>query len=108
PRLSNAHSYTLNALPLYHFLCDIQTQFSLRSLFFEWPDFGYKPSFFPRLSVGNAIISPAMWNIKVSTLTNLLKDSEQSKELQKLGVPRKVLFAEGDNTLVIDLTNKDA
>lgn len=107
PRLSNAHSYRLNALPLYHFLCDIQTQFTKRSLFFEWPDLGSEKTFYPRLEVGNVIISPAMWRIKLDRLSELAKGKLPFHEFADNGIPSKVVYSEGDNTLMIDLEKLD-
>lgn len=102
PRLSNAHNYPLEALPLYYFLCDVQTQFTRRSLFFEWPDFGYTPEFYPRLTVGDVIISPAAWNIKTEVLKNIARGQADFKILKEVDIPRLLVFNEGDNSLVMD------
>lgn len=108
PRLSNAHNYTLDTLPLYHFLCDMQTQFSHKSLSFQWPEGIYKPTFYPRLSVGDVIISPAMWRVSMESLKEMSAHLDKQHQLEQGGIPPRVVYATGDHTLVVDLKNRDA
>lgn len=102
PRLSNAHNYPLEALPLYYFLCDLQTQFTRRSLFFEWPDFGFIPDFYPRLVVGDVIISAATWNIEIKLLKDIVNGQTGFIKFDEMNIPSQLVFNEGDNSLVVD------
>ena len=47
PRLTNAHNYESKALPIYHFLCDLQSQNKKTSLGFSWPRLADDHPFLP-------------------------------------------------------------
>ncbi|WP_028296596.1 lantibiotic dehydratase [Olivibacter sitiensis] len=107
PRLSNAHNYGNNALPVYQFLCDMQNQGLEQGLAFRWPQALRHLSYFPRVSVGKVLVSLATWNfglrdiqfaINEYTSTGSLKDFSE-----KWRLPRLISLVEGDNTLLIDL-----
>lgn len=50
PRLSSAHNYTQQALPVYQLLCDLQTQGRQASLAISWAEFVPEGQFWPRLT----------------------------------------------------------
>ncbi len=103
PRMATAHNYANNPLPIYQFLCDLQTENLRFSLSFNWRNARQGRSFLPRLRFKNIILSPAEWVIdreeikKISKLDNL---SEWRKEKK---LPQKILLVESDNELLIDL-----
>ncbi len=110
PRLSNAHNYSFNALPVYQFLCDMQLQGKRESISFNWGAFANEYSFLPRVTFKNLIFSLATWNIKIKDIEHLLK-IKQDKELLKgvdnwcveNRIPQWVTLADGDNELAIDM-----
>lgn len=97
PRLSNAHNYSFNALPVYQFLCDLQHQ-NLRTDFsFQWGAMTDKFKFLPRITYKNTILEPATWNLTKKNLALISND-----------FPRFMLLADGDNELLIDWQNSSS
>ena len=111
PRLTCAHNFSNNSLPVYQFLCTIQTQGLRGGIGFNWgPVLENKP-FLPRVRYENAILSPATWNISVDDIKQIPKitDSlffERVSLLRKeKKIPDKVLLLQGDNKLLIDFNH---
>ena len=113
PRLTNAHNYSLRALPIYNFLCDLQYQNKNVYLGFSWPQTVKKHPFLPRVLYKNIILSKARWYLdknRISTFLVCYDDSLLLKERinkwqQIYTVPKYVFLSEGDNNLLIDLDN---
>lgn len=112
PRLSTAHNYSNNSLPIYHFLCSLQTQELKNNFGFNWGPLLDRKEYLPRVIYKNIIISPATWNILPSDLKkipninheNFFIEAENFRKEKK--IPDKVLFVQGDNKLVIDFSHK--
>jgi len=109
PRLGCAHNFRNHSLPVYRFLCDLQTQDFKSSLDFSWGDIAREFVFLPRVSDGRVIISPAMWQLSAEHLKPIQQPNlpdEQLEHWQKQHkVPRCFVLAEGDNELFIDSSN---
>jgi len=111
PRLSTAHNFSYNSLPIYHFLCDLQIQNGRSGVGFSWGSLQNEFTFLPRVCYKNVILSLAQWNLQKEDFEKLLKYEEDSlinliKEWQeKFKLPRHIALADGDNELVIDLDN---
>jgi thiopeptide-type bacteriocin biosynthesis protein len=114
PRLGNAHNFSPNSLPLYHFLCDIQTQYFTKShIGFNWGVLEKQFDFLPRVEFQNTVLSSAKWQVRKKDLEPLQhkKKSDIEKhalfyELKnKIELPDKFLIADGDNELLIDCNN---
>ena len=111
PRLTNAHNYRSNALPVYYFLSLFQQQNKINHWHFSWGDLEKLFDFFPRVMYNNTIISPAKWKIKANEVIFL--KTAGKKELmsfvkqwqQEKNIPGKILLTEGDNKLYINLNN---
>jgi thiopeptide-type bacteriocin biosynthesis protein len=111
PRLGNAHNFSFNALPVYHFLCDLQTQNMRGGLFFDWGNLTSEFSFLPRVEVENVIISFATWQLQKKQYEVLFKKGgDLNKEIstwqKEWELPNLILLIEGDNELLINLTDK--
>lgn len=113
PRLTNAHNFSMNSLPIYNFLCDMQTAgkqvgvgLALRHLDNEF-------DFLPRIEYENIIIKEARWNLTKDNLKDILKNKDNDEELyysviklrKKINLPKYVLLVEDDNKLIINLNN---
>ena len=112
PRLTTAHNYHNNPMPVYQFLCDLQIQNGRGGLHFHWSYLGDELLFLPRIRYKNTILSLATWKIKVEELKHLflLKDDHQlitvcGQWREKNQLPRYVLLPEGDNELFVDWEN---
>lgn len=114
PRLSNAHNYQYNALPVYQFLCDLQNQYLRPGLYFHWGTMKMQFKVLPRVMYGNTILWPATWQLLYADLADLrdAKPNELPARLEKFiaqwKLPRYVVLAEGDNELLIDFENMES
>ncbi len=111
PRLSTAHNFTHEALPVYQFLCDLQTQGLQPHLGVSWPVGDGEAKFLPRLTYRRVVLAPATWQLEAADLRSLLAASE-AELLAELAnfrrqwqLPRWFVLAEGDNELLVDAEN---
>ncbi|MCC3213874.1 MULTISPECIES: lantibiotic dehydratase [Chryseobacterium] len=111
PRLSNAHSYRRNGLPIYHFLCDMQFQNFDSQLIWDWGIVQDIQEYLPRVVYKGIIIQQAYWIIKGNNFSKLRKskDFDQFKKnfaeiKSKLNVTDMVVFKESDNILYFDFS----
>ncbi|MDR1197470.1 MAG: lantibiotic dehydratase family protein [Prevotellaceae bacterium] len=112
PRLTNAHNYKNNPMPVYRFLCDMQLQHGRGGLFFNWGYLNNELNFLPRIRYGNAILSAATWKIPTEEMKHLFAIKEDNKLIAETGIwrekhalPPKMLLPDGDNELFVDWEN---
>jgi thiopeptide-type bacteriocin biosynthesis protein len=115
PRLGTAHNFSYNTLPVYQFLCNLQTQGLQASVGFSWGDLAGEFLFLPRVSDGRAIVSPATWQFSSEHLRPLQQKKCNTEDFEawrtKYKLPESFILADGDNELFIDSSNnllKDA
>jgi hypothetical protein len=108
PRLTNAHNYRNNPMPVYKFLCDMQMKNGRGGLFFNWGSIGNLFSFRPRVKYKNIILSLASWTVKISDIKYLFSVKETAlveevtKWREKQSIPKHILLDDGDNDLFVD------
>jgi len=113
PRLTNAHNFSNpKALPVYHFLCDMQFNYHNRGSGIPLMNFESLYSFIPRIEYKNIILSPANWYLKNNDIVHLLKIEDDFKLLNEVKIlkdhfsfPQFILLSDGDNELLINLEN---
>lgn len=112
PHLTNAHNFSFNALPVYQFLAELQTQNLRGGMGFNWGPLSSEMEFLPRVIYKNLIFSPAKWSIKKPRIEKILEmkdDNEIYDAIQalrkELKIPAEVLLADADNKLYINLEN---
>ena len=112
PRLSSAHNYSMNTMPVYHFLCDLQTQGLRGGVGFNWGSLANEFDFLPRAVYKNKILSLATWKVKTADFKLFIEkktDTEIKEKIQQWrkerNIPQFALLSEGDNELLIDFEN---
>ena len=109
PCLTNAHNFGFNAMPIYHFLCDLQNQGKHSSLSFNWNPFFRQFPFLPRIEYKGHIIAPQSWNLSTDEICKYkdLPDCELMDYVQewrdRYNIPGEVIYPEGDNELYVRL-----
>lgn len=113
PRLSCAHNYSTNALPVYQFLCDLQNQDYYKIAFnFNWDNLSSLHKFLPRAVYKKVVLAKAKWQFDQNDFSILFSsDIEVSKknvrEWQYLwSIPQYILLIDGDNELLVNLNNE--
>lgn len=113
PRLTNAHNFQNNSLPIYHFLCDMQFQNKRPSIGLYLGKFVDEYTFLPRIEYKNLILSEATWNLKTTELLDIFNVMDDEEELlkgitalrKKMNIPQYVLLIQSDHELLVNLTN---
>ncbi len=106
PRLSNAHNYSNDALPLYQFLCDFQYENTWQYLSFDWGVIGQGYKFLPRVIYKNSLLSLATWVFQKSDF-ELVKNLDELKAFLIINkLPALFFITEGDNELLININNQ--
>ena len=110
-RLTNAHNFTANSLPIYHFLALFQYNNMRSAISFNWGNLLKGREFLPRVRYENIILSPAIWNISSSETTNFPRaESDEffdfARNFKKdRHIPDQVFLVQGDNKLFIDFND---
>ena len=112
PHLTNAHNYYRSTLPIYQFLCDMQTQNTRKGFYFDLSHMGNNRSFIPRVEFENLILHRAKWRLKKEDISSLLNDKKSDSLKQKILVlrnkfqlPKYALLIEDDKELLINFSN---
>ena len=112
PRLSTAHNYSRGAMPVYHFLCDLQTQGLRGGVGFQWGTLSNEFDFLPRAVYKNTVLALATWKLKTDDFKKLIEkqtDTEIKTNIQQWrkerNIPQLTLLTEGDNELLVDFEN---
>jgi thiopeptide-type bacteriocin biosynthesis protein len=110
PRLTTAHNYDGASLGIYRFLCALQTQGVVTRAAWDWGPLSSAP-FLPRVTRGRLVLSRARWRVARDEIQRLraadtvarFREAQAWRTNRRL--PQWVVLADGDNTLLIDLTN---
>jgi hypothetical protein len=107
PCLSNAHNFSTNSLPIYHFLCDLQSQKTKPVYNFSWGALESHYSFFPRVIYKDVILCKAKWVINKNEMEQFHKMESElfqrfSNWRNELNIPQYVNWVNFDNTLLLD------
>lgn len=116
PRLVNAHNYSMNALPIYHFLSDLQNQGKRSGLGLDLGAMVRNYKFIPRIELNNLILKPATWNLRKKDMELFTENPKSDKDFleaanktqTKWKMPQYILLAENDNELLINLKNTNS
>lgn len=106
PRLSTAHNFAMNSLPVYQFLCDLQAQGIAQANVWDWGTLGTRKHL-PRVTYKNLILKKARWKIEETDVADLPENGHGLNDYFKTfrsarQMPQRVVYIEGDNELLID------
>ncbi|MRX69341.1 Lantibiotic dehydratase, C terminus [Flavobacterium resistens] len=108
PCLSNAHNFSKSSLPIYHFLCDLQSQHIKPIYSFDWGILKKHYSYFPRVTYHDTILSKARWVVEKDEMIHFSKMNDKQLKVEFLNwrsqrnIPRYVNWVNYDNTLLFD------
>lgn len=113
PRLTTAHNYSVNALPVYQFLCDMQHYEKRGGFNFSWGSIENSMPYLPRVVYGDAVLSLEKWNFFKKDIDSLNKTKDLEERIDRFmemaknkNISNEVLLEDGDNELYFDLTNR--
>ncbi len=107
--MASAHNFSSNSLSAYHLVCDLQFQNQVDLRAWDWGDLSSE-IYLPRIMYKSAVLSSARWLITRESLgierPNDLSEFEDhfSDFRRKYTMPNYVIYAESDNTLLIDIS----
>jgi len=108
PCLSNAHNFSKNSLPVYHFLCDLQSQHTKPVYSFDWGVLKNHYLHFPRVTYHGIILCKAKWIVEKKEIIRFSKMNEKQLIEDFLNwrsnrdIPQYVNWVSYDNTLLFD------
>lgn len=112
PRLSTAHNFMGNLLPVYQLLCDLQTQGVQSHLRVSWDAGLVYAKFTPRLTCRQVVLLAATWRFDQADLQELVA-APPNMIMQRMDIfrvawnlPRFFTLADGDNELLVDAQNE--
>jgi lantibiotic biosynthesis protein len=112
PRLSSAHNFGGEALPVYQLLGDLQTQGIQPQLGIAWETIAPDTQFTPRLSCGSVVLAAATWRLDRADYRDLLDAPSAAVESQlrtfraAWQLPQLFTLVDGDNELLVDTDNE--
>jgi lantibiotic biosynthesis protein len=110
PRLTSAHNYLGRSIAVYRFLCLLQSDRYAGSVMWSWGPLGALP-YLPRVVSGRLVLARARWLVGADEIDTLRAATgaarydavQQWRRTRRL--PRWIVLADDDNTLVVDLEN---
>lgn len=112
PRLTTAHNYRNQSMPVYQFLCEMQHINGRNGLYFRWGQLEDQLDFRPRVRYNNTILSPASWTVRIKDIDYLLKVEDDINLISQIthwrnsiSLPQETLMPDGDNEMYVDWQN---
>lgn len=109
--MSNSHNYLQSSLPIYRFLCELQTHGLQTNLSFNWGSISRAYKFYPRVVHQNIILKAASWKLvredfghllgrKVDELPTIIRDF-----CREWNLPQCFCLVNGDLELKVNREN---
>lgn len=107
PYNSTAHNYSISSYSAYVLLSDLQYTKFANSMFLDISLLLRVYNHIPRIRYRNCIFTLEMWYIDSKEIENLITSKESAIQNIKIwrndkNIPRRVIYVDGDNTLLID------
>lgn len=110
PMMATAHNHSATVnLPIYSFLCGLETNNKKVNLMFNWGGVDNIFDYYPRVEYNDVIISMAKWKVNVEEMSRILKLNAESrvkcfeKWKENRNIPKYVQISSRDNKLFLDL-----
>lgn len=105
PKLTTAHSYRYNSLPIYRFLSEIQQQENLNFGIWDWSMFKHK-KYLPRVQYKNLILKKARWILDYDIIFNKNNDTPTNEILRSYldekNIPDEFFIEQGEEEIFIN------
>lgn len=110
PSLANAYDYSTSSMPIYRFLCDLQSQSYHGGLHLSLHGLRDVLRYIPQIRYRNTILSPSIWRVASSKFPPASLDDDELVERMHtifscLGIPFRAYIEDGDNRLYVDITS---
>lgn len=109
PRLSTAHNFLYDTLPVYQLLSLLQTENKRINFSFNWGNISMSQTFTPRVRYKNTILDLAKWHIPVKEIANLFNSGYSLENVklfkEKYQLPDLLYLVEGDQRLFLDMND---
>ncbi len=108
PKLSTAHNYAHESLPVYQFLCDLQSQEVSPRLGLPWHPVHYGTKRLPRIVYGHVVLGIATWYLSHDDFQPLCEASPDDlvdcfeRFRKEWELPSYFVLADGDRELLVD------
>lgn len=110
PKLTTAHNFYNDTLPVYKFLCDFQNRSTFGGFELNFGEIKKLSDSLPRVCLGSTILSLATWKVRHEELAELQisknRDSLIEEWRARRNIPLEVLLSQGDNELLINFSSK--
>jgi len=110
PRMTNAHNFSWKSLPIYRFLCSLQSHGLSLGRNWSWSPLEDAP-FLPRVVMGRLVLSLAQWFITGAEIKRV-SESRGAEQFRRVydwriarRIPRFVCLADEDQEYPVDLEN---
>ncbi|RFZ85162.1 hypothetical protein DYU05_06060 [Mucilaginibacter terrenus] len=108
PKLTTAHNFNYKGLPVYKFLCSLQSHQNAKMNIWDWGNLD-SLRFLPRVVYRNLLLKKATWKFTADDIIDLPLEKEDiqeyfSKFRLKWELPMRVSYLEEDNKLLIDFS----
>lgn len=109
PKLSSAHNFRLNPLPIYKLLCDLQHDDENFGMGWNWGALNHL-TYLPRIQFKKIVLKRARWLVRgeadlksPKSLDDFIAAFKEFKVLNK--VPKYFFLIDGDNEILLDSEN---
>jgi thiopeptide-type bacteriocin biosynthesis protein len=114
PSIDNAHNYTLDALPVYRFLGAVQNENHQKNRGIACSTLHHSTRFSPRIQYNNILLQGARWIFQSDDIQTILAAEGPAAfqlfntKLERWLVPQLFLWAQGDQTLLINRADPES
>jgi hypothetical protein len=103
PRITTSFNHTINTLPAYRFLGELQFNDMRKAIFFKWGRLFSDFTHYPRVEYKNFILSRESWLVEAESFPQ--SDNNLNSYLEEKHIPQCVVIPDDDNEQYIDFND---